>query len=104
MAGRYRVASADRRTVDGITFDSLAEARRYSELRLMERAGEIAQLELQPVYLLHAGIKYRADFRYRDKDGREVVEDVKGHLTDVYRLKKKLLLADYSEIDFREVK
>ena len=101
MAGRYRVADKSRRTVDGIVFDSMAEARRYSELRMLERVGSVTELELQPEFVLHAGIKYRADFRYR-LNGKQIVEDVKGHKTAVYKIKKKLLLADY-DIDFREV-
>lgn len=113
MAGRYRVGSKAARTVDGIVFDSAAEARRYSELKLLERAGSVTDLELQPEYLLvpkfshpeHGtvrAIKYKADFRYL-LHGQEVVEDVKGHKTEVYRLKKKLLLWRYPELDFREV-
>jgi hypothetical protein len=64
-------------TVDGIEFDSKAEARRYTELRLLEHAGEIRDLELQPRYELlpafvdaegvrHRAIEYVADFRYVD--------------------------------------
>ncbi|MEX2444461.1 MAG: DUF1064 domain-containing protein [Alkalispirochaeta sp.] len=114
MAGRYQVGSKAARTVDGIVFDSAAEARRYSELRLLERAGSVTDIERQPEFELVPGfrhpdhgairaIKYRADFRYK-LHGREVVEDVKGHATEVYRIKKKLLLWKYPELDFREVR
>ena len=103
--------------IDGRNFDSVKEGNRYLELRLLLQAGEISELELQPEYLLLEGrqgkdgakirpITYRADFRYRDKDGRLVVEDVKASRsfqTEVYKLKKKLLLARYSNINFREV-
>ena len=89
---------AVRTTVDGITFASKKEAARFVELRLMERAGEIGQLTLQPVWpLVVNGVKicnYIADFQYRTPVGR-IVEDVKGVKTPVYKLKKKLMLAVY---------
>ncbi len=81
--------------VDGITFASKAEAKRYGELKLLERAGEIRNLELQPKFAL-VGLgatkvcSYRADFSYRYTNGPLVVEDVKGMKTPVYRLKAKL--------------
>lgn len=80
--------------VDGITFDSKLEAKRYGELKLLEMAGEIHLLELQPKYRCVIGgepvCTYIADFRYADKHGVVWVEDVKGMKTPVYRLKKKL--------------
>jgi len=89
---------AKKTTLDGITFDSLMEARRYGELKLLLRNGEIDQLEVHPVYPLVVNDKrigkYIADFKYME-NGREVVEDVKGVLTAVYRLKKKLMQAIY---------
>lgn len=80
----------------------------------MERAGVIKDLELQPKFELIPTIRtetetlrktvYRADFRYTDtKTGGVVVEDVKGFRTDVYKLKKKMLLYKYKGIDFKEV-
>lgn len=100
--------------VDGYKFDSQKEARRYKELKLMERAGVIKNLELQPAFELIPTIRteyetlrktvYKADFKYFDvKADHEVVEDVKGFRTDVYKLKKKMLLHKYEGIDFREV-
>ena len=109
---------AVRTTVDGITFASKAEARRYSELKMLEKAGEIWDLELQPRFplsvpsttgvLRHAlkprGLtkigEYRGDFKYRDKtcDGSTqpyIVEDVKGMKTPLYRWKKKHFEAQY---------
>jgi Protein of unknown function (DUF1064) len=85
--------------VDGFIFDSKREANRYQELKLWERSGEISRLELQPAFdLLVMGGKsvgkYIADFRYL-KDGKEVIEDVKGMKTDIYRLKKKIVEAVY---------
>ena len=84
--------------VDGIRFDSKREATRYSELKLLERAGRISDLELQPRYpLVVNGTKvatYVGDFRYVE-DGEMVLEDVKSQptKTPVYRLKKRLVLA-----------
>lgn len=87
--------------VDGITFDSAKEARRYGELKLLERGGYITGLEIQPAFRLVVNnclvCTYRADFRYTTDTphvrGLVVVEDVKGMKTPVYRLKKKLMLA-----------
>lgn len=100
--------------VDDVIFDSVKEANRYQELKLMERAGAIKDLELQPRFELvpkfsHEGetfrkVEYVADFRYYDVGlDREVVEDVKGYKTEVYKIKKKMLLHKFPKIDFREV-
>jgi hypothetical protein len=87
---------AIRTTIDGHTFASKAEANRYQHLKLLEKAGQITNLSLQPRYALDVGgvhiCNYIADFRYWDEGGR-VVEDVKGVRTPVYKLKKKLMLA-----------
>ena len=98
--------------LDGNTFDSQKEAGRYAELKLLLRAGEILKIELQPEFVLQEGfrhngkwhrpIAYRADFRITYPDGRQVVIDTKGFKTPEYRLKLKLLLKRYPEIEFRE--
>ena len=92
--GKYNAKKAE---VDGFIFASRREANRYSELKLMEYAGEIKDLELQPKYPCEVNgqlvCTYIADFRYHLKSGREVVEDAKGVKTDVYRLKNKLVQA-----------
>jgi hypothetical protein len=85
-------------TVDGIVFDSRAEARRYQELKLLERAGEIFGLKRQQQFpIIINGMKvctYIADFTYSDlRKGRDVVEDHKGFPTPQYALKKKLMKA-----------
>jgi len=107
--------------VDGIRFASTKEARRYGELRLLERAGKIWDLTLQPQFELHAagqrtlrklsgapdvevwheggtpgglvGI-YRADFVYATKAGT-IVEDAKGVRTALYQWKKKHVEIEY---------
>ena len=97
--------NAIRTEVDGIVFASKAEAKRYSQLKLLERAGEIKNLELQPSYDLEVNgvliCRYVADFRYMVRGGQKV-EDVKGVKTPVYKLKKKLMKAIYN-INIREV-
>ena len=113
---KYR---AVRTTVDGIAFASKKEAKRYAELRLMEKAGEIRDLTRQQSFAIEVnGQKvcgYTADFSYREKQqiagappsGFQgtywplVVEDTKGFKTPVYRLKKKLMKAVYG-IEIRE--
>lgn len=113
---RYSKYNAKKKVVDGHTFDSKREAERYCELKLFVRAGEIRDLELQPRFLLqdkfvdkqgnkHRKIEYVADFLYIDKQGRNVVEDVKGVLTDVYKIKKKIFLKKYdNQYYFREIR
>lgn len=100
---KYR---AQRTVVDGINFASKAEAKRYLELRAMEQAGLIYHLELQPKFpVIINGIKvctYIADFAYFTKSER-ITEDVKGMLTPVYRIKKKLVEALYPGMTITEI-
>lgn len=96
--------------VDGILFDSEAEAIRYGQLKLMENAGSIAGLTLQPVFVLAPSVimggrkkpplRYLADFAYYE-NGQLIVEDVKGCLTDVYRVKRHLMRSVHG-IEIRE--
>ena len=101
-------------SVDNITLDSAKEARRYTELKLLERAGKIKRLELQPEFILQPAftkggkryrkIAYKADFSYFDiEKGVYTVEDAKGFKTDVYKLKKKLFEYRYKELSLKEV-
>ncbi|MGO3751192.1 MAG: DUF1064 domain-containing protein [Peptoniphilaceae bacterium] len=110
----YSKYKAKKTKVDGITFDSRKEANRYKELKLLERAGVIKSLELQPKFLLQEEyikdgktikeITYKADFMYYDGEKNKVViEDVKGFKTDVYRLKKKLFEYKYKNLKIMEV-
>ena len=109
MAWKGNKYRAVRTEVDGIMFDSKREAARYMELMLMERAGEISRLELQPRFdCVIDGRKictYRGDFKYF-AGNRGVVEDVKSPYTaknPVYRLKKKLVEALYPGVTIQEV-
>lgn len=95
--------------IDGIKFDSTAEANRYKDLLLMQRAGEISDLELQPRFRLIKGVKfsgdarakpdirYTADFAYTDnKTGQRVIEDVKSKITREktdYKMRRHMMLA-----------
>lgn len=117
-----------KQTVSGITFDSRKEARRFQELRLLEQAGQISDLRMQVKYqlippqrapsfevyksgpnkgrrkpgkLLEKECSYIADFVYV-QDGETVVEDAKGYRTDVYIIKRKLMLERYG-IQIKEV-
>lgn len=98
--------NAKKVTIDGITFHSGAEGRRFVVLKLLEKAGDIKNLELQPRFdFMHNGVKmgfYKADFRYIEK-GLSVVEDVKGQKLPIYNLKKKMMKAFYN-IDIYETK
>ena len=90
--------SAQRTSLDGVTFDSKAEAMRFAELDLEQKAGEISDLTLQPRYPLVVNgthvCTYVGDFTYR-RAGKVIVEDVKGVRSPVYRLKAKLVKAVY---------
>lgn len=102
---KYR---AQKVSVGGFNFDSKSEARRWGELKLMQSAHEIENIEVHPRYEIYvAGIHicgYIADFRYLDRrTGDTVIEDVKGVKTPAYILKKKLMRAVHG-IEVREVK
>ena len=102
--------------LNGITFDSQKEARRYRDLSLLERAGEIKSLELQKAFILaepvkfeseprcKPAVKYVADLVYGE-NGQLVVEDVKSTMTrnlPVYRLKKHLMKSVHG-LEIREI-
>ena len=94
---------------DGIAFDSQREARRYLELKSLQKCGLIKSLRLQPRYLLqeafthkltgckHRKIEYVADFEYEER-GKIMVEDSKGMQTDVFKLKAKLFDYKYPDL------
>lgn len=117
--------------IDGIKFDSKAEARRYQELKLLEKAGQIRNLVLQPKFELvpklitgdchpnERAVTYTADFSYSQKIGNDVVvnghtlntwydyvEDVKSEATrkdKAYIIKRKLFRHKYPDIIFCEI-
>lgn len=93
---RFQTVEPARRTMDGILFASQKEMKRYAELKMLVRAGEISDLSLQPKFEVEANgelyCTYTADFSYREKDGTLVVEEVKstGTAKDAaYKLRKR---------------
>jgi len=118
--GRGRYGNVTKPIIDNITFDSGREGTRYCELKLLERAGEITDLELQPKIPIEIGgvrvmmkskrysngrqLVYKADFRYYCcKERRFIIEDVKmqsGHRTELYKIKRALVQA--MGLDIRE--
>jgi len=117
LTAPYRKYKAVRTVVDGITFDSKRESKRYMELKRMQDEGLISDLELQKKFLLIPEIRlpdstgprggkikgrqlerpvyYVADFVYQ-QDGKQVVEDCKGMRTDVYKIKRRLMQEKYN--------
>lgn len=103
---RFHKYGAKKTEVDGITFDSKSEAKRYQELKLLERGGAIKNLSLQPRFMLQEGfvnihtgkkeraIEYVGDFQY-DENGITIVEDCKGFKTSDYKIKRKLFIKKY---------
>ena len=102
--------------LDGFTFDSQKEARRYTELKLLVRVGQISALELQKSFVLAESVKfnneprakpairYVADFAYME-NGVMIVEDVKSKATKslpVYRMKKHLMKSVH-DIEIQEI-
>ncbi|AKQ59719.1 PF06356 domain protein [Bordetella hinzii 5132] len=109
MATKYRNKKT---TLDGVEFDSKREAARYSQLRMLERAGQIRDLSLQPKFTLidsqrradgkaERPVIYIADFMYFEGDAC-VVEDAKGMKTPDYVIKRKLMLSRHG-ITVKEV-
>lgn len=94
--------------IDGIRFDSKAEAKRYNELRLLAFDRQITDLKRQVTFALYGKngapiCRYRADFMYTEGD-KVVVEDVKGVATPVFGLKAKLFQDNYPDIELRVVR
>lgn len=91
--------------VSGHRFDSKLEARRFEDLRLLQKAGAISKLEVHKHWDLHVNNiqigYYEADFTYQE-GGKTVIEDAKGFMTPLYRWKKKHVLAEYG-IEIREI-
>jgi hypothetical protein len=118
MSRRGSKYGAIKTVIDNITFASKAEARRYTELKMLEKAGEIAHLALQPEFPLYAALDlpihqdrdplklgvYRGDFSYvRTVNGEVIVEDVKGFKTPLYKWKAKHVQAQYG-IQIQEIR
>lgn len=104
---------AIRTTVDGIVFDSKREARRWQELKLLERSGKIRELGRQITYVLAPSVRiagekrarpelrYKADFAYEDcVTGAFVIEDSKGFSDTAFRIRQHLMKSVHN-IDVR---
>ena len=111
---KYR---AKKTTIDGLTFDSQLEGRRYLQLKAREKSGEIEGLQLQVEFQVSRGMKnrmtgqkirssmYIADFVYWDRaQQRYIAEDTKGMETPEFRLKWKLCQSLYPQYEWRKVK
>lgn len=99
---------------DGHKFDSIKEKTWYLKYKFMQDQGIIKELQLQPKFILQETFKYEgktnrmitysADFQFYDvASKRTIVVDVKGFKTEVYKIKRKLLLYKFPDINFIEV-
>lgn len=96
--------------IDNIKFDSVLEANRYQELKLLQRAKQISNLKLQVPFVLQESFKkngktyrkieYIADFVY-EENGQTIVEDTKGMKTETFKIKQKLFEYKYPELSIK---
>lgn len=95
--------NAKPQVIDGHRFASKKEALHYLLLKAEQKAGRISGLELQPKFPMPALsgsiCTYIADFRYRDKEGKMRVVDVKGMQTPVFKLKLRMLKYFYPDVE-----
>lgn len=100
--------------IDGLIFPSKKEGKRYSELKLLERAGQIMALTLHPKFdLIVNGKKvgiYTPDFQYVElqkpnysAQGKSVIEEIKGFAARDFALRRKLFCALYPQYDYRQL-
>lgn len=100
--------------VEGILFDSQMESHYYLYLKELKEQGVVVDFKLQPVFILQEGfskdgkriqpIKYIADFEVTYNDGHVEIIDVKGKITEAFRIKRKILLYKYRDVDFKCVR
>ena len=100
--------------VDGILFDSQMESHYYLYLKELKEQGVVVDFKLQPVFILQEGfnkdgkkiqpIKYIADFEVTYNDGHVEIIDVKGKITEAFRIKRKIFLYKYRNVDFKCVR
>lgn len=97
--------------VDGVLFDSQMESHYYLYLKELKEQGVVVDFKLQPVFILQEGfykdgkkiqpIKYIADFEVTYNDGHVEIIDVKGKITEAFKIKRKILLYKYRDVDFK---
>ena len=115
-ARRVNKFNARKVEIDGIKFDSQKEARRYQELLLLQKAGEVMRFDVHPRYTLWANAPeyqrlsvlighYSPDFYVLYSSGEVVIEDVKSEpsKTTAYRLRKKIFEANYWPLTVTEI-
>lgn len=100
-------------SADGEVFDSLAEHRHWLHLCMLQKAGKVRELRRQVAFELAPAVvikgrkrpplRYVADFVYVDERGQTVVADVKGAVTDVFRIKRHLMAVVHG-IEIQEVR
>jgi hypothetical protein len=90
--------------IDGMTFDSKAEAQRYNELVWLWSKGEISGFTRQPSFELSPGVRYRPDFMVCDKSGHVWVEDVKGVETPAFKIKRRLWESKFPWLELKIIK
>lgn len=114
MSPRHKYGAISATCANGHSHASKREAKRCGELHLLQRAGEISDLVIEPTYELHVGgepikmrnghkAKYRPDFVYSE-GGRAVAEDVKGFIVRDFPLRAALFRVCYPDIELRVVK
>lgn len=97
---KFRAKSCE---YEGIKFPSLKERKRYIELKLLQKNGEIMFFLRQTPFHLPGGVKYVCDFQVFWADGTVGFEDVKGMKTPIYIAKKKMVEELYYPITITEV-
>lgn len=92
---------AKRVTIDNVTFDSKGEAERYQILKILLNSKQISNLTIHPRYWIFVNgakaFQYEADFEYKDHNGKEIVEDVKGYILPMAKLKMKCFKLQYPD-------
>ncbi len=111
FSGKKAKYNNQKAVIDGHTFPSQKEANRYMELKMLQRAGVVTSIELQPEFMLKDGfvkggkkflpIKYRADFRVTYRDGHIEIEDTKGYGTKEFAIKRKLFEDRYQDLTLK---
>lgn len=81
--------------LDGITFSSRKEAKRYMELKMLKTASEVLFYLRQVPFHLPGNVRYVCDFMVFWTNGEITIEDVKGMKLPLYEAKKKILEAIY---------
>ena len=96
---KYGAVTVER---DGFKFRSKKERRRYDDLILLKRSGDVLFFMMQPPFYM-PGAKYVGDFLIFWADGSVTLEDVKGFKTPTYKAKKKMMAVHYPHVEIIEI-